>query len=70
MARATQILQAFLGFNCAIFGVGFLVAAVFEADPAPPRILSGVLAIGFLGLSFLLYRSLGTSRGDVGAEPK
>jgi hypothetical protein len=70
VARAIRILQAVLGFICAILGVGLLVAAVFETDPTPPRILSGVLAVGFLGVSFLLYRSSGRSRGDVATGPR
>jgi hypothetical protein len=58
-----RIALALLGFLAAIYGVGLLVSAVFDADRTS-RLLDGVLAIGFLGVSFALYRSLGWTRSD------
>ena len=60
-----RIALALLGFICAIFGVGLLVSAVFDNDRTS-RILDGVAAIGILGVSFLLYRSLGSTRHPAG----
>ena len=58
-----RIALALLGFICAIFGVGLLVSAVFDTH-RQSRILEGVAAIGILGVSFLLYRSLGWTRSN------
>lgn len=60
--RLMRIALALLGFICAIFGVGLLVSAVFDTDRTS-RILDGV-AIGILGVSFFLYRSLRWTHSD------
>lgn len=68
MGRPTRIVLAVLGFVSAVFGVGLLVSAVFDTHRTS-RILDGVAAIGILGVSFLLYRSLGWTRRDAAARP-
>jgi uncharacterized membrane protein len=65
--RPTRIVLAVLGFVCAVFGVGLLVSAVFDTHRTS-RILDGIAAIGILGVSFLLYRSLGWTRSDAAAR--
>jgi hypothetical protein len=60
---ALVLFLALLGFISAIYGVGFLGSAVFDTDRTS-RILDGVVGIGILGVSFLLYRSLGWVRRD------
>jgi Na+/melibiose symporter-like transporter len=64
--RSTRIVLALLGFVSAVFGVGLLVSAVFDTHRTS-RILDAVAALGILGVSFLLYRSLGW-RGDAAAR--
>jgi len=61
--RLLRIALALLGFLAAIYGVGLLVSAVFDANRTS-RLLYGGLAIGLLGVSFALYRSLGWTRRD------